>query len=146
MANILVVEDSFTHAKFIESALTGLGHNLSFAVDGEEAVSKLAAGMFDIVIMDIVMPKKNGFELCREMRSSERYKTVTIILISSKNQAADMMWGIRQGADEYITKPFEPERLVEAVSKHVIRSNRRGDERFGKSEEPNKIREIFQPA
>jgi twitching motility two-component system response regulator PilH len=123
VANILVVEDSMTHAKFIESALSGLGHDLAFAADGEEAASKLAVEDYDAVILDVVMPKKNGFELCREIRNSTRHKTVPIILISSKNLNADRIWGIRQGADEYITKPFEPERLIESVNRHITRKS-----------------------
>ena len=70
---------------------------------------------FDAAIIDIIMPKKNGYQVCRDLRRDPAYKDVPIIMVSSKNQTSDKMWGLKQGANEYITKPFNPKDLVSVV-------------------------------
>lgn len=119
MARILVVDDSMTASKYVERVLAAQGHSLAFATDGEEAESKLINELFDLLILDVVMPKKNGFQLCRELKSNDRYKGIPIIMLTTKSMDADKFWGIRQGADEYLTKPFRPEDLLGAVNKYV---------------------------
>ncbi len=121
MAKILVAEDSNTDIKFIESILAGKGHEIVFARDGEEAEQKIKDQLFDIIILDVVMPKKNGFQLCRWIKKDEKLKNTPVIMVTSKNQDADKMWGRQQGADFYLTKPYEPTELLYAVNKSLGR-------------------------
>ncbi|MGO9614684.1 MAG: response regulator [Dissulfurispiraceae bacterium] len=115
MAKILIADDSATDIRFIMSVLDVTRHSLSIARDGEEADKMIRGEPFDLVILDVVMPKKNGFELCREMKKDEKLKKIPIIILSSKGQESDKLWGLKQGADEYLTKPCIPKDLLLAV-------------------------------
>lgn len=117
MVKILIAEDSITDAKYIESILQDKGYVLFFAKDGEEAENLINANNFDLILLDVVMPKKNGFQLCREIKKNESTKHIPVVLITSKKEEADKYWGKMQGADEYITKPFEPIDLLAVVKK-----------------------------
>ena len=119
MAKILVAEDSLTDLQYIKEALKGTGHEVITAMDGEEAEEKARAEAVDMIILDIVMPKKNGFQVCRSLKRDERFKHIPIIMTTSKTQDSDRFWGLKQGADEYITKPFEPIDLLLAIKKHL---------------------------
>lgn len=119
MAKILIAEDSQTDTKFIKSVLDGFGYELFFASDGEEAEKMVKNQKFDLMILDIVMPKKNGFQLCREFKKDERTKNIPIIILTSKNQESDRLWGTKQGADAYITKPCAPIELLTTVKKFI---------------------------
>lgn len=117
MARILIADDSPTETKFIESVLAPTHHALSFASDGEEAENLVRNEIFDLLILDVVMPKKNGFQLCREIKKDENLRYIPIIILTSKNQESDKQWGARQGADVYLTKPCRPLDLLHAVKK-----------------------------
>lgn len=119
MVKILVAEDSHTDRKYILDALKDSGFELIIAADGEEAEEKAKAGSFDLIILDVVMPKKNGFQVCRALKQDENLKKIPVILVTSKTQESDKFWGQKQGADEYITKPFDPNVLMLAVKKYV---------------------------
>jgi len=121
MAKILIAEDSNTDMKFIESILIDKGHELVLAKDGEEAELRIKSQPFDIIILDVVMPKKNGFQLCRWIKKDEKLKKTPVIMVTSKNQEADKMWGRQQGADFYLIKPYEPTELLFAVNKALNR-------------------------
>ncbi|MEJ5227422.1 response regulator [Thermodesulfovibrio sp.] len=117
MPKVLVAEDSLTDAKYIESILSEQGYDIVFARDGEEAEHILNSDNFDLVILDVVMPKKSGFQVCREIKKNEKTKDIPVILVTSKKEEADKYWGKLQGADEYVTKPFEPIDLLVAIRK-----------------------------
>lgn len=119
MAKILVAEDSVTELQLIMGILREAGHEVIAASDGEEAEQKARAEAVDMVILDVIMPKKNGFQVCRDLRKDDKLKDVPIIMVSSKNQESDRAWGLKQGATEYITKPFTPLDLLIAVKKHL---------------------------
>ena len=121
MARILVADDSPTDIQYIKSVLSETGHDIAVTTDGEEAERLIKNEAFDLVILDVIMPKKNGFQLCREIKKSEKLKDIPVILLTSKNQASDKLWGEKQGADEYLTKPCEPIDLLLAVKKHLTR-------------------------
>jgi twitching motility two-component system response regulator PilH len=121
MAKILVAEDSSTDVHFLESVLSAKGHHLTVAHDGEEAERYIKGEPFDLYILDVVMPKKNGFQLCREIKRDERLKNMPVILLTSKNQESDRIWGEKQGADIYLTKPCEATDLLFAVNKCLSR-------------------------
>ncbi|GBE37179.1 alkaline phosphatase synthesis transcriptional regulatory protein PhoP [bacterium BMS3Bbin07] len=119
MARILVAEDSITDLQFIKNALKETGYEILTASNGDEAEQKVRSEVVDLIILDVVMPKKNGFQVCRSLKRDEKYRHIPIILITSKTQDSDRFWGLKQGADEYVTKPFEPTDLLEAVKKHL---------------------------
>jgi twitching motility two-component system response regulator PilH len=73
----------------------------------------------DLIILDVVMPKKNGFQVCRDIKSNDQYKNIPVIMVTSKDQESDKFWGMKQGADEYLIKPFKPEDLLKAVKKYI---------------------------
>jgi twitching motility two-component system response regulator PilH len=88
-------------------------------MDGEAAEEKLRTEKIDLIVLDVLMPKKNGFQVCRDIKSNAQFKNIPVIMVTSKDQASDKFWGMKQGADEYLTKPFKPEDLVKAVKKYI---------------------------
>lgn len=116
---VLVAEDSLTGLKLIEKALSDAGYETVAAMDGEEADRKIRTESLDAAVIDIVMPKKNGYQVCRELRKDPNYQYLPIIFISSKNEASDRIWGLRQGANEYLVKPFSMTDLVNTLRKYV---------------------------
>ncbi|UCG77501.1 MAG: response regulator [Nitrospirota bacterium] len=119
MARILIAEDSETDLQFVKNALKDQSHSYIIARDGEEAEAKARAEKPDLIILDVIMPKKNGFQVCRDLKKDDNYKQIPIILTTSKSQESDKFWGIKQGADEYIVKPYEAGHLLKLVKKHL---------------------------
>ncbi|HMK60683.1 MAG TPA: response regulator [Dissulfurispiraceae bacterium] len=120
MAKILIADDSLTVAKYVETVLKAEGHSLSMVTNGEEALDRIRNDNFDLLILDVVMPRKNGYQVCREIKNSERYKTIPVIMLTTKELDHDKFWGFKQGANEYLTKPCSPEELLGAVNKLII--------------------------
>jgi DNA-binding response OmpR family regulator len=116
---ILVVEDSPTELAITSSTLAGRGYRIATAADGEEALRKVQEERPDLILLDVVLPGKNGFQICRELKSKPETKGIKVILVTSKNQESDRFWGMKQGADEYLTKPFTAETLLAMVSRQV---------------------------
>lgn len=116
---ILIADDSFAELQLVDMALKEAGYETVTVMDGEAAEYKMRIEKFDAAVIDIIMPKKNGYQVCRDLRRDPAYKDVPIIMVSSKNQTSDKMWGLKQGANEYITKPFNPKDLVSVVKKYV---------------------------
>lgn len=116
---VLVVEDNQTEQKLMVKALEAKNFTVLKADDGEEAVKTIFAERPDLVLLDIVLPKKDGFQVCRELRSSEETKDIKVVMVSSKNQDADRYWGLKQGADAYLTKPFEEQELMSLVQRLI---------------------------
>src|SRR5205085_5003437 len=112
---ILVVDDSWTELTMIVTPLRNSGFNVVTAVDGDEAVEKVFKERPQCIVLDVVLPKQNGFQLCRKLKSFEASKHIPIILLTSKSTPLDRSWGLRQGADLYITKPFNSDELVASV-------------------------------
>ncbi len=119
MAKILIADDSTTDLEYLTGSLRGTAHEILTAKDGEEAEEKVRTQGVDLVILDVIMPKKNGFQVCRDLKKDEKFSKIPIILVSSKTGDSDKFWGKKQGADEYITKPFEPVDILLAVKKHL---------------------------
>ncbi|MBI5379896.1 MAG: response regulator, partial [Nitrospirae bacterium] len=116
---VLIAEDSLTGLHLIENSLRQAGYETVTAKDGEEAERKIRSEKLDAVILDVVMPKKNGFQICRELRRDPNYQYLPIIFISSKSEVSDRLWGLKQGANEYLIKPFHIRDLVATVKKYV---------------------------
>ncbi|GER81864.1 MAG: response regulator [Thermogemmatispora sp.] len=112
---VLVVDDSWTELTMIATPLRNSGFEVVTAVDGDEAVEKVFKERPQCIVLDVVLPKQSGFQLCRKLKSSELSRHIPIILLTSKNTPLDRSWGLRQGADLYMTKPFNEEELVANV-------------------------------
>jgi twitching motility two-component system response regulator PilH len=121
MSTVLVVEDSVTQREMIEDLLKGSGLTVKTAGDGVEALEQMQGSCPDIVVMDIVMPRMNGYELCRRIKTDPKTERVPVVMCSSKGEEFDRYWGMKQGADAYIAKPFQPQELVGTV-KQLLRN------------------------
>ena len=115
MITILVVEDTPSERELMNHYLRESGYTVINAVSAQEALNTAIEQKPDVIITDVVMPGMSGFELCRSLKKHPVTEKVPIIICTSKNQEIDRLWGMRQGADAYITKPFTREQLVRAV-------------------------------
>jgi len=115
MPKVLVVDDSWTDLTLIATPLREGGFDVITAVDGDEALEKVIRERPQCVLLDVVLPKQSGFQVCRKLKQMEQSRNIPIILISGKNTPLDKRWGLQQGADLYITKPFDKEELVNSV-------------------------------
>ncbi len=118
--HILIVDDEENIVELIKLSL-GKRYSYSCAYDGEKAREIIfeKKTIPDLIILDVMMPKLNGFELCEELKKKRSTKGIPIILVSAKVQEKDIIQGIRLGAEHYITKPFDPEKLSELVKKTI---------------------------
>lgn len=121
MRTVLVVEDSLTQREMISDLLKGSGLSVVEASDGVEALEKVQESSPDLVVLDIIMPKMNGYEVCRRLKSNSKTQDMAVIMCSAKKEEFDRYWGIKQGADAYISKPFHPQELVGTI-KQLLRS------------------------
>jgi twitching motility two-component system response regulator PilH len=112
---VLVVDDSPTEMRLVTAPLQSRGYTVLTASDGEEAIEKASRERPKLIVLDIVMPKKNGFQVCRQLKTAPDTKDIKILMLSSKSQDSDRAWGLRQGADGYLTKPFNDEELLASV-------------------------------
>ncbi len=101
--------------EMISTLLHKTGLTISVAQDGQEAKAMIAADPPDLVVLDVVMPNMNGYELCRWMKTNPATRDVLVVLCSSKSEEFDRYWGIKQGADAYVIKPFHPSDLLGTV-------------------------------
>lgn len=116
---ILVVDDSPTEQKIVAAALSRQGYRVITAADGEEAIVKAAQEQPSVVVLDVVMPKKNGFQVCRQLKSTAETRDIKVLLLTSKSQESDRFWGLKQGADGYLTKPFSDTDLLANITKLI---------------------------
>ena len=116
---ILVVEDSPTNLRLITEALQADGYTILTAADGEEAIATTVRDRPSLLVLDVILPRKNGFQVCRQLRNMPETKNIPILMLTSKNQESDRFWGLRQGADEYMTKPYEMDDLRAAVHRLI---------------------------
>ena len=119
MTTVLVVEDTLSELELISNYLRDSGYNVIIATDAKEALSQAVNQKPDAVVTDVVMPGMSGFELCRKLKKNPATEQMPVIICSSKNQEIDRLWGIKQGAAVYVTKPFTKEQLVYAVKSVV---------------------------
>ena len=119
MGKVMVVDDARADLTLIESILTSVGHQVITLVGGDAVEEHVTAERPDLLLLDIVMPKRNGYEILRALRRDERTRATRIVLVSSRNQESDRLWGKRQGADEYLPKPFTRDELVAMVERFV---------------------------
>jgi twitching motility two-component system response regulator PilH len=112
---VLVVDDSKTEIMFMTDLLVKNGFTVRSAENAEDAFRKLAEEKPDLILMDVVMPGQNGFQLTRAISRDPQFSDVPIIMCTSKNQETDRVWGMRQGARDYITKPVDATELMAKI-------------------------------
>jgi twitching motility two-component system response regulator PilH len=113
---ILIVDDSPTERYFLTDILVKKGFSVSTAESGEEALLKIKADKPQLILMDIVMPGQNGFQITRAITRDPETQDVPVIICTSKGQETDRIWGLRQGARDYIVKPVDPVELLAKIA------------------------------
>ena len=116
MARILIVDDSPSQLMGIRRIVEKLGHEALTAEDGAAGVELAKKELPDLILMDVVMPNLNGFQATRSISREPSTKHIPVILVTTKDQDTDRMWGMRQGARAYLTKPFSEEELSEVIA------------------------------
>lgn len=119
MSKVLVVDDNRTYLEAISSLLSESGLEVSTAMDGVEAMDIIRQQKPDVVVLDIVMPGMNGYEVCREVKKDESTKHIRIVVCSTKDQVFDIEWAKRNQADAYVTKPFKPQELLATIKQQL---------------------------
>ncbi|WP_373889544.1 response regulator transcription factor [Massilia sp. IC2-476] len=114
--NILIVDDSPTERFYLTDILVRAGYAVSTAVNGEEAIDKIRAERPQLILMDVVMPGANGFQVTRSIARDPELAAIPVIICSSKNQETDRIWGMRQGARDYLIKPVDPGLLLASIA------------------------------
>ena len=117
MSKVMVVDDAQADLKMMESILRTAGHEVVSYADGDGLEDKLATELPDLLLLDIVMPKRNGYEILRRLKKDERTRHTPVVLVTGRNQDSDRIWGKRQGADEYLAKPFTGAELLTVVTR-----------------------------
>ena len=112
---VLIVDDSKTELMFLSDMLMRHGMVVRTAQNSDEAMQRLSEERPDLILMDVVMPGQNGFQLTRSITRNPDYADIPIILCTSKNLETDRVWGLRQGASDYITKPVNAQELMEKI-------------------------------
>jgi twitching motility two-component system response regulator PilH len=112
---ILLVDDSKTELHHLSDVLGKRGYQVRTAENGEEAMRRLSEDKPDLILMDVVMPGQNGFQLTRAITRDPRFSAVPVIMCTSKNQETDKVWGMRQGARDYIVKPVNADELLSKI-------------------------------
>jgi two-component system, chemotaxis family, response regulator PixH len=115
MGTALIVEDSITESQILSSYLQNMGINVATASSGEEALEKIERQRPDIILLDVVLPGRSGFEICRELKAEAKTSQIPIVICSTKGTDIDKFWGLKQGADAYLAKPVDREELVRTV-------------------------------
>ena len=113
--SILLVDDSRTELHVLSDLLVRQGYRVRTAENGDEALRRIAEEKPDLILMDVVMPGQNGFQLTRTITRDPRYADVPVIMCTSKSQETDKVWGMRQGARDYVVKPVNPDELVQKI-------------------------------
>jgi twitching motility two-component system response regulator PilH len=119
MARILIVDDSPSQLMGIRRIVEKLGHEAFTAEDGADGVSVAKRELPDLILMDVVMPNLNGFQATRAITREATTKHIPVILVTTKDQDTDRVWGMRQGARAYLTKPFSEAELADMILQHV---------------------------
>jgi len=119
LKKILICDDSVAQIRLMQSVLDGAGY-WSVAVSDSTSIEKtIETERPQLILLDVVMPQRNGFQVCRDLKASNEFGRIPVIMISSKNGESDKFWAKQQGADGYVVKPFKPEDLLQEVQRFV---------------------------
>jgi two-component system, chemotaxis family, response regulator PixH len=119
MGTALVVDDSSTERQIISSCLQKEGINVLIATSGEEALEKIKDTRPDVIVLDVVLPGRSGFEICRELKAETSTRSIPVIICSTKGSEMDKFWGMKQGADAYIAKPIDQEEFLRTIKQLI---------------------------
>lgn len=117
MSKIVVVDDSNAELQLIESYLRSANHTVVSYPNSDKLEDRLVIDRPDLIILDVIMPGRNGYQTCRDLKNDDRFKNIPVVLCTSKGQESDKFWGQQQGANGYVVKPFKAEDLLAAVKK-----------------------------
>ncbi len=121
---IFIIEDELDFLSTLRERLEFEGFVVATAVDGEEALRKIPEEKPDLILLDIMLPEMNGYQVCRELKSNPETETIPVVVVTAKSQESDKFWAKETGADDYVTKPFEMEELLQ-----IIRDNLQEDKK-----------------
>jgi DNA-binding response OmpR family regulator len=124
MSHVLIVEDDADIAELVRHYLTRAGHSTEQVAAGDDALTSVRLRVPDLVILDLMLPRLDGMDVCRALRRTESTRTVPIIMLTAKSEEQDRIAGLEFGADDYVTKPFSPNELVARVAALLRRSQR----------------------
>ena len=119
LKKVLIVDDSTAESRLMESVLQKAGYWPVSLNDPTRLEATLDAEHPGLILLDVVMPQRNGFQVCRELKNSEVYRSIPVVLVTSKNTPSDVFWGEQQGADWFVSKPFKAEDLLAAVQRFL---------------------------
>lgn len=119
MATILIVEDSPSQAQVIQRIVESAGHRSLLAENGEAGIEMAQQHHPDLILMDVIMPNLNGFQATRKLTRDEATKEIPVIILTTKSMESDRAWGMRQGAQAYLTKPFIENDLTRLIDQHL---------------------------
>lgn len=115
MARILIIDDSPTETFRFKEILTKHGYEVLEATNGADGVTMAQAELPDLVLMDVLMPGMNGFQATRQISKGKETQHIPVVIVSTKDQATDRVWGKRQGASDYLTKPIDEQQLIDVI-------------------------------
>ncbi len=119
---ILVVEDDLNSADTLKFVLETKGHKVTLATNGKDALGIVGSEIPDLIILDIMMPKMDGYHFCRLLKFDAQFKHIPVIMVSSKFQEEDIKMGLACGGDEYITKPYDMTMLLNKVEEYILKT------------------------
>lgn len=119
MKNILIVEDVEDHLEIVKIILEQHNYNILTATNGKSGLESAQKNLPNLMILDVMLPEMNGYEVCRALRSDQKTRGIPVIMLSVKSNPEDIEAGYKSGANEYITKPFNLEELIKKVKKHL---------------------------
>jgi twitching motility two-component system response regulator PilH len=114
---VLIVDDAATDRSNLQNIVTSAGYVASTAASGREGLERAVQDKPDVIFIDILMADMDGFELCRGLRANAATKSTPIIVVSSKNQKADRVWAVEQGANAYVAKPYKAEDILDSIKR-----------------------------
>lgn len=114
---ILIIDDETGLVEMLKMRLEANGYEVISAYDGQEGLEKAKSENPDLIILDLMLPKLDGYKVCRMLKFDDKYKKIPIIMFSARTQDADKKMGMEVGADDYVTKPFEPKDLLDRIKK-----------------------------
>ena len=113
---ILIVDDSLTERQYLSEVLSECGYQCLLAINGEDGIAKARSEQPDLILMDVVMPGTNGFQATRALSKDAATKDIPVIICTTKDQETDKVWGMRQGAQDYVTKPVDGPALLAKIA------------------------------
>lgn len=116
---VLIVEDSATDSKIAEDVCQSQGYRTVVVTEGDKVLATAIEHSPDLILLDVILPNKNGFQVCRQLKGDAATKDVNVVIVSSKDQASDKFWGMKQGADDYLTKPYKDDELIAIIEKNI---------------------------